>query len=320
MKAQNNISLLPTALVFIGAALLSAPGALAQNIFVANWYSPGAIYQFTPGGGQSTFYSGGLGEPLGMVFNNSGNLLVADSLDNKIDEFIGGTETSIASVNHPVWLAYSSSGILFASSADGSIYEISSGGSVSAFTSGLSAPTDMAFDKSGDLFINNWGVGDIDEYKNIGGTLSSTATIFATGLVGGNGLAFNAAGDLFSAENTTGTGDILEFTPQGNESEFASGLGGAGELAFDSSGNLFMTDGETLLKITSTGSASTFAQNLGNSTGIVIQNLALPVPEPPAYALLALSATTLLVRIRLAKPSRAARGSPQDEKASRNQE
>src|SRR5690349_20992051 len=65
-----------------GALLMLASSARlpAQNLYVANWFAPGAIYQFTPGGSQSTFYSGGLGEPEGLAFDSSGNLFVADSL------------------------------------------------------------------------------------------------------------------------------------------------------------------------------------------------------------------------------------------------
>src|SRR5208337_1542898 len=87
-----------------GAILLVVGDADAQtvvpanNLFVANWYSPGAIYQFATGGGQSTFYSGDLGEPEGLAFDNAGNLFVADSLLGNVYQITpGGTKTTFAS-------------------------------------------------------------------------------------------------------------------------------------------------------------------------------------------------------------------------------
>jgi hypothetical protein len=61
------------------------------------------------------------------------------------------------------------------------------------------------------------------------------------------GLTFNSAGNLFVAHFSSGT--IYEFTPGGAQSAFASGLGGSTFLAF--------------------------------------QGVTLPVPEPPAFGLLA---------------------------------
>jgi hypothetical protein len=45
-------------LICAGAVLLFACNAQAQNLFVGNGGSGGSIYEFTPGGVQSTFVSG----------------------------------------------------------------------------------------------------------------------------------------------------------------------------------------------------------------------------------------------------------------------
>jgi len=99
-----NTYLLSSAVV---SALLTASSASAQNIFVANWYNPGAIYEFTPGSSPSTYYSGGLGEPEDIAFNSSGDLFVANSSGNAIDEITPGsdpTESSFASIpDRMVW-------------------------------------------------------------------------------------------------------------------------------------------------------------------------------------------------------------------------
>lgn len=57
------------------ATALSPAVAQAQNLFVSDSGS-GNIYEFTPGGVQSTFASG-LSGPTGLAFDSVGNLLVS---------------------------------------------------------------------------------------------------------------------------------------------------------------------------------------------------------------------------------------------------
>jgi len=49
-----------------GAVLLVASGAQAQNLYEAD-YASGNIYEFTPGGAQSTFATG-LADPVALAF------------------------------------------------------------------------------------------------------------------------------------------------------------------------------------------------------------------------------------------------------------
>ena len=88
--------------------------ALTQNLFVAD-YGSGNIYEFTPGGVQSTFASG-LSDPDGLAFNSAGICL---------RRIIGS----------------------------GNIYEFTPGGAQSTFASGLNDPFGLAFNSAGDLFV-----------------------------------------------------------------------------------------------------------------------------------------------------------------------
>jgi hypothetical protein len=63
--------------VCAGAVMQIASSAQAQNLFVADWSSDN-IYEYTPGGAQSTFASG-LFAPEGLAFNSAGNLFEADT-------------------------------------------------------------------------------------------------------------------------------------------------------------------------------------------------------------------------------------------------
>ncbi len=64
-----------------GMVLLAASGVSAQNVFVANWFAPGDIYEIAPGGGAlNTFAAGGLGELEDLAFNSTGDLFVTRHL------------------------------------------------------------------------------------------------------------------------------------------------------------------------------------------------------------------------------------------------
>jgi len=84
---------------------LSPAVAQAQNLFVSD-YGSGNIYEFTPGGVQSTFASG-LSGPAGLAFDSSGNLYDANAINRNIYKFTpGGTRSTFASgLNYPYGLA-----------------------------------------------------------------------------------------------------------------------------------------------------------------------------------------------------------------------
>ncbi|HEV2327806.1 MAG TPA: PEP-CTERM sorting domain-containing protein [Verrucomicrobiae bacterium] len=279
----------------VSIAMLTAASASAQNIFVANWYFPGAIYSITPGGVESTYYTGGLGEPESIAFDSSGDLFVADAYDGNIDKIsIGGTESTFASgMSAPNGLAFNSAGDLFVADRTGSIYEFSPTGMKTTFAAGLNVPKALAFNAADDLFVSDSGSGNIYEF-----TPGGTKTTFASGITGADGLAFNAAGNLFVGYSASApaSGGIVEISPNGAQNSFVTGLANnVNRLAFDSSGDLFVAD-NNLLEIAPGGSVSTFASGLGNPTGVAIQGETLPVPEPSTIALAVLGGVAVLLR------------------------
>src|ERR1039458_3696345 len=56
--------------------LMQNLGNLSQTLFESDFYD-GNIYEFTPGGAQSTFASG-LSGPTGLAFDSAGNLFAGD--------------------------------------------------------------------------------------------------------------------------------------------------------------------------------------------------------------------------------------------------
>lgn len=296
MKLKIPTACLPAGMAI--SALLITSTASAQNIYVGAYNYPGTVYEYSPGGSVTTSYSG-LGEPEALAFNSSGNLFVANSANGSIEEIMpGGSESTFATVGNASGLAFDNAGDLFVSGyGNGYIYEVSPTGSPSTFATGLSHPGGMAFDSAGDLFVATVSSGDIYEFKNNHGTLSSTGSIFASGLNTPSDLAFDGAGDMFVAEASIGNGDILEYTPGGQKSTYATGFDFPSEIAFDANGNLFVTESDQneIFKIAPNQTVTDFA-SLNNCTGIAIQGIILPVPEPSTWALAAVGGVVFLFR------------------------
>ena len=210
-------SLFCTAICAVAVMLISV-SSQAQNLFVADSGS-GNIYEYTPGGAQSTFASG-LSNPLGLAFNSAGDLFEVDNNSGNIYEYTpGGMRSTFASGwNTASGLAFNSAGNLFATDySSGNIYEFTPGGVQGTFASGLSSPYDLAFDSTGNLFVSDSDSGNIYKF-----TPGGARTTFASGLSNPIGLAFNSAGDLFVADQYSG--NIYAFTPGGAQSTLASGL------------------------------------------------------------------------------------------------
>ena len=173
--------------VFAGAVLLIVTSAPAQNLFVSDYISSGTIYEFTPGGAQSTYVSG-LPYTEGLAFDSAGNLFEADQNSGNIYEFTprGRQSTFASGLNEPSGLAFDSAGDLFETDlGSGNIYEFTPGGTRSTFASGLSCPNALAFNSAGNLFEADFASGNIHEF-----TPAGVQSTFASGLPAPAELAF----------------------------------------------------------------------------------------------------------------------------------
>ncbi len=280
-------------------SVLSGPEGLAfdsaGNLYVAN--DGGWIEKFTTNGTPSLFASDPgdgsvLNGPDGLAFDSSGNLYVANTYGGNngigsIEKFTtNGTPSLFASdpgdgsvLLIPEGLAFDSSGNLYVANTyggdneNGSIEKFTTNGTPSLFASDpgdgsvLNNPYDLAFDKTGNLYVVNAtgdtnGYGSVEKFKS-----SSSYSSFISDPGDGSllnspvGLAFDGAGNLsvvnsgFSQNvkkfntNAVVTGIILASlsTPQG--------------LALDSAGNLYVAnqDEGTIEEFNTNGVGTLFA-------------------------------------------------------------
>jgi hypothetical protein len=183
-------------------------------------------------------------------------------------------------------LSVSAQNMFVGSYGNHDVEEFPSGSSTPSSFAPVNFANDIAFDASGDMFVADQFNGIIDEYANHGGTLSPTATTFASGVTDVKALAFDTSGNLFAASDITD--DIYKFTPGGSESTFATGLNAPQALAFNNAGILFVGNvgnnsagAGSITKITAGGTQSLFLSGLTNPDGLAFNAVGnLFVSEP----------------------------------------
>jgi sugar lactone lactonase YvrE len=167
-----------------------------DNLFVAD-YDQGIIYKYKPDRTRATFAIG-LHHPIGMAFDNLGQLFVVDNNAGNIYQ--------------------------------GHIYEYKPNGSRATFATldPSDRPADLAFDSMGNLLMADLG-GKIYRYDLSGVLHRYRRTTFGSVPSSAQSLACDSAGNLLvvDAGGVSGTGiipnAIYKFTPLGARSTFASG-------------------------------------------------------------------------------------------------
>jgi sugar lactone lactonase YvrE len=130
------------------------------------------------------------------------------------------------------------SSLFVGNSGDNTITRFDNAGNPTTFARGLNAPTGLAFDAGGNLYVANQFANSIEKFSPMGVDLGSFAT---SGMASPTGLAFDAAGNLYVAN--TGNGTIRKFSPTGIDlGNFATGLNFPEGIAFDRAGNLYVAN------------------------------------------------------------------------------
>jgi uncharacterized protein (TIGR03437 family) len=209
---------------FIG--ILFTGSALGQqytiNTIVGQPGNPG----FAGDSGSAT--SAQLNYPTGLAFDKSGNLYIADGLNNRIRKVSGGVITTVAGNGTAGY----------------------SGDKGAATSAELSNPTAIAFDSSGNMYIADAGNNVVREVSTSGTitTFAGTNTLGYTGDAGPANLAelyqpvalaFDSSGNLYIADAGN---NVIRQVSGGNINTFASGFNHPDGVAVDSAGNLYVLD------------------------------------------------------------------------------
>ncbi len=188
------------------------------------------------GTGKSGSGSTQLYDPQGIALDAKGDLLVADLVNDRVQEF-----------------PYNASTGTFASTAT----TVAGTGTSGSGNNQLDGPTSIALQPSGNLFISDTYNFRIMEYafNASTGTYNSSGTIVVSGLPALSGwLAFDPSGNLYLSYQYLGYGNVLEFAYSASTGTFAgtgvaigadAGNGdmvGPEGLAFDAKGDLFVSE------------------------------------------------------------------------------
>lgn len=197
--------------------------------------------------------------PSGLVFDQSGNVYLADSLTKSVVK-IGpdGTETTVATgLGNPQDLALDAQGNLYiADAGNNTIVKVTTNGTKSTFATGLNGPAGLAFDATGNLFVSSTGKNAVIKIAP-DGTKSNFVT---AGLNSPGGIAFDATGNLLVAD--TGSNSILSVDRNGNvTTKVGAGLNAPSDVSVDGLGNLLVADtgSNSILKITPQGTKTPVA-------------------------------------------------------------
>lgn len=226
----------------LGALSLScAPSCAWGQQYTINTYAGNRTAGFSGDGGSPT--SAEFNLPLGLAFDSSGNLYIADSANARVRKISGGTITTVA--------------------GNGTTGYSGSGGA--ATSAEMLSPSAVAVDSNGDIFIADTGNHVIWEVEN-GATATAakvsagTITVFAGTNTGGytgdggpatsaeldfpTGVAVDAAGNVYIADSAN---NVIREVSNGNIKTIVGGVAGQElndpeSVLVDSSGNLYISE------------------------------------------------------------------------------
>lgn len=144
----------------------------------------------------------------------------------------GGTVTPFGSTSGAEGMAVTSAGnLLVADSSDNVVYQFTPSGTRTVFAAGLNAPSDIAIDANGNVFVANTGAGEVVKLSPDG----SSSSVFASALGSPEALTFAPNGDLFVAEASSNRVSRFDATDATHARlDFATGVTGPVTLTFNS--------------------------------------------------------------------------------------
>jgi sugar lactone lactonase YvrE len=265
------------ALVQFSYAASSNPGPQTGTLTVAGLtftvtqagtsYSPASLV---------TTVASGLNKPQGVGLDLQGNVYIADTGDNTIDEWNVGTQqlTPIitTALNGPAAVAVDrSANVYIADSGNNAIEKWNaSGGQVTTFAPALANPSGVATDTQGNVYFSDTGHNLIGESNAAG---LPVGTVVGAGLSSPTGVAVDVLGNVYFAD--TGHNMIGGWNATAMQvTILVSGLNGPTGVAVDGQGNVYFSDtGNNAVKQWNPASRQVVtlpATGLGSPTGLAV--------------------------------------------------
>ena len=216
----------------------------------------GAGLTIDPGAPSS--FGSGLKSPMSVAIDGAGDTFFADAGNNAVIEFPNGTPTPVSigtGLSKPAGVAVDGAGdVLIADTGNNRVVEVPmvngalSASAQTAFPStlagtALNAPSGLAVDGAGDLFIADTGNNRVVAVPYSGSWNTSAATALGSSLTGPLAVAVDLSGNLYVANSGAGQIEkILYPLYQPSQELVAVGFGKPTGLAVDASGSLFVAD------------------------------------------------------------------------------
>ncbi|MEO6846718.1 MAG: hypothetical protein ABI254_05640, partial [Chthoniobacterales bacterium] len=251
-------------LLFIAlVGMFASSTATAAGTFYTgsgNATGPYLVGQYFPGGGGTsnpTFLSNtstpssNLLKPYEVAVDAAGNVYVADFGHNQIGKYDAlthlYTQNFLSSITGAWGLAISGNTIYVGSYGSGTVaaYDLTTKAAAAGFTTitGLTNPTNLLLDGSGNLYVANYGADLVAKYSAAAGGTATDASFIS--FHHASGLAMDAAGNIYVSSDLTTT--IGKYTIAGVSAGFnPSYITGTPQnvygLAIDTAGYLYDTD------------------------------------------------------------------------------
>jgi Ca2+-binding RTX toxin-like protein len=257
----------PATASFTTAAMAPGPHTITARYSGDSLFAASAS-GVQPASAQSVVLDTGLSYPTGVAVDGAGDVLIADSGNNRVVELKpDGTQTTIASgLNGPTGVAVDGAGDVFiADNYNFRVVEVRPDGIQTTVGSGLNRPAGVAVDGAGDLFIADTYNNRVVEVRPDG-----TQTTILSGLNHPTGVAVNGTGDLFIADSFNHR--VVEVRPDGTQTTVGSGLGEPTSVAVDGTGNLFIADSgnNRVVEVKPDGTQTTVASGLNYPQGVAV--------------------------------------------------
>jgi sugar lactone lactonase YvrE len=249
---------------------IAAIGFGADGMLLAGTHAGESRLVLRAADGKETILArNGFSAPVGIVKDDAGNYVVANSGDGtlvKVSAADGRISPFVRNLSSPHGIARDGAGNFYvAENSAGRVVKVTPAGEVSVLASGLGTPYGLAFDAGGTLYVSDTNADAIRTIQPNG-----TVGLYARGL-GNNpmGMAYDLNGDLLVLNQ--GDGTLRRKDAQGNVSFVASGLNYPIALVVLSNGDYLVTESNShrVTRI-SGGVKSTFASGLSSPMGIAV--------------------------------------------------